>query len=114
MKKILSINSDENFCSCCGKVNLKRVVWVEDTETGNVDHYGTQCANKILSFKGIAKVSKSVSLAVKLEKYKQWNRMDIIYSYSDAIKKAGLTDYIKLCDRYRQAIFNETEKDFQI
>lgn len=40
----LGINDDRDTCECCGRTNLKRVVWIEDTETGEVKHYGTTCA----------------------------------------------------------------------
>jgi len=41
--RILGINDDEDYCSCCGKTGLKRVVWIEH-EDGSIDHYGTTCA----------------------------------------------------------------------
>jgi hypothetical protein len=44
--KVLGVNDDQNFCECCGKTGLKRVVWVEDTETGDIKHFGTTCAIK--------------------------------------------------------------------
>jgi len=44
--KVLGINDDKNFCECCGKSGLQRVVWIEDTETGEVKHFGTSCAAK--------------------------------------------------------------------
>lgn len=45
---ILGINDDESVCSICGKKDLKRVVWLEDTETGG-DPFpvGTTCAAKL-------------------------------------------------------------------
>lgn len=45
-KKVLGVNDDRDFCSCCGKEHLKRVVWIEDLETGRIDHFGTTCATK--------------------------------------------------------------------
>lgn len=44
--KVLGINDDRSFCECCGKDMLKKVVWIEDTETGDVRHFGTTCALK--------------------------------------------------------------------
>ena len=41
---VKGVNDEQNFCSCCGKSGLKRVVWIEDTETGVVSHFGTTCA----------------------------------------------------------------------
>lgn len=45
-KKVLGVNDDQDFCCCCGKEGLRRVVWIEDIETGEVAHFGTTCAAK--------------------------------------------------------------------
>lgn len=42
--KFIASNDDKDFCSCCGKQGLKRVVWLEHTETTEISHYGTHCA----------------------------------------------------------------------
>jgi hypothetical protein len=41
---VKGVNDEQNFCCCCGRDNLKRVVWIEDTETGAISHFGTTCA----------------------------------------------------------------------
>lgn len=43
--KVLGINDEKDFCQCCGKKGLKRVVWCE-LEDGDIVHYGTTCASK--------------------------------------------------------------------
>lgn len=48
MKKILGINDDRDFCFCCGKEGLTRVVWIQNEETGEIVHFGTTCATKQL------------------------------------------------------------------
>lgn len=52
---IKGINDDENFCACCGKQGLKKVVWIEDTETGALEHFGVICALKPSKAFGIVK-----------------------------------------------------------
>jgi hypothetical protein len=42
--KVLGINSDETVCDVCGKENLKRVVWLQSSETGETVKAGTTCA----------------------------------------------------------------------
>ncbi|EKJ7938218.1 hypothetical protein L5559_006042 [Pseudomonas aeruginosa] len=42
--QFLGINDDKSHCECCGKQGLKRVVWIEDTETNEIRHFGTTCA----------------------------------------------------------------------
>jgi hypothetical protein len=44
--KIKAINDEESSCMCCGKSGLQKVVWIEDTETGDIQHFGCICALK--------------------------------------------------------------------
>ena len=41
---VRGVSDDADFCMCCGRTGLKRVVWIEDTETQEVRHFGTTCA----------------------------------------------------------------------
>lgn len=41
---IIGINDDKKYCMCCGKQNLKRVVWIRNDDTQEVKHFGTTCA----------------------------------------------------------------------
>lgn len=43
--KVLGVNDDRDFCECCGRTGLKKVVWIENTETGKVQHFGVVCAS---------------------------------------------------------------------
>jgi hypothetical protein len=45
---ILGINGDQDFCDVCGKVELSKVVWLENTETGEIKAAGTTCAARML------------------------------------------------------------------
>jgi len=46
--QILGINGDQDFCDVCGKVELSKVVWLENTETGEIKAAGTTCAARML------------------------------------------------------------------
>ena len=70
MKKVLGVNDDRDFCECCGKNNLTRVVWIEDTETSAVKHYGTHCASMILK-----SGKKGVETAIYLAADKMYNEV---------------------------------------
>jgi hypothetical protein len=48
---ILGINSDVDVCGCCGKKNLKKVVWL-DFEASPAIPYGVNCAARALGFNG--------------------------------------------------------------
>ena len=41
--QVLAVNDSADFCECCGRKGLKRVVWVLDNETGEHKHFGTTC-----------------------------------------------------------------------
>lgn len=60
--QVLSVNDDRDFCGCCGKTGLKRVVFIQDNETGEVNHFGTTCA--MSPVKGFA-VDKEIKAAIK-------------------------------------------------
>lgn len=44
--QVTGINDKRDFCECCGKNGLQRVVWIVDTETGDEKHFGTSCATR--------------------------------------------------------------------
>jgi predicted metal-binding protein len=41
--QVIGVNDSADFCECCGRQGLKRVVWVLDRETGDHKHFGTTC-----------------------------------------------------------------------
>jgi predicted metal-binding protein len=44
--QVVGVNDENDYCECFGKKNLKRVVWINDTESGEVKHFGTTCATR--------------------------------------------------------------------
>lgn len=44
--KIIGITDETTVCECCGKSNLKKVVVLENVETGEIVRYGVDCAAK--------------------------------------------------------------------
>ena len=59
--KVKGINDEQDACMCCGKTGLKRVVWIEDTETSEVWHFGTSCAeNPTKAFGVKSEIRKAV------------------------------------------------------
>jgi len=45
--QVMGINDDEDTCSECGKVELQRVVWLQNELTGELIHVGTVCAARL-------------------------------------------------------------------
>lgn len=46
--KVLGRNDEQTTCDCCGKMNLKLTVILEDNETGETVRYGVNCAAKAM------------------------------------------------------------------
>ena len=58
--KVLAVNDDRSECECCGKQGLKKVVWIEDTETNITRHFGVVCAlSPVKGFDVKAEVQKA-------------------------------------------------------
>lgn len=66
--QVVGVNDDKDFCECCGKKGLKRVVFIRDNETGEVKHFGTTCATA--PAKGF-NVEREVKAAIDTFKRKQ-------------------------------------------
>lgn len=71
------INDDQTECSVCGKIELKKVMWLveldeEGNEIGDAFHCGTTCGAKLMKRK-ISVVNKAVnSFNKKLYDYREW------------------------------------------
>lgn len=63
--KVLGVNDDKDFCECCGKSRLSRVVWIENLETGKIQHFGVVCAENPSKAFGLKKEIRSASYAFK-------------------------------------------------
>lgn len=44
--KVIGITDETSVCECCGKSNLKKVVVLENINTGEIVRYGVDCAAK--------------------------------------------------------------------
>lgn len=67
--QVLAVNDEKDFCECCGKKNLKRVVFVRDIETDEVKHFGTSCATA--PAKGFNIESEVKTAIAKFDSYTQ-------------------------------------------
>lgn len=57
--EVLGVSDDRDFCECCGKQGLKRVVFIQDHETGDIKHFGTTCAASPVKGFGVDKEIKN-------------------------------------------------------
>ena len=59
--KVISVNDDKDFCECCGRQGLMRVVWIEDTETQEIKHFGTTCAaSPVIGFGADTEITSAI------------------------------------------------------
>jgi len=120
---VKGINDEQSFCSCCGKQGLKRVVWIEDTETGDINHFGTSCAeNPAKAFgvtseirKAVREYDKAAKVAAEKARAAELHRLlELAEStYGGAVEKytiwngTVLERYVDHADfqRHRDAVF---------
>lgn len=89
--QVIGVNDDKDFCECCGRSGLKRVVWIQDEESGEIKHFGTTCATSPKHGFG---VDTEVKVAVKRADDKI-RTLNILASYAYR-RKGG--SYIKNAD----------------
>lgn len=65
--KVLGTTDETHICEHCGKSNLKKVVVLEHTETGNVVRYGVTCAQRALGIKAEA-IAYEIELRNKVDR----------------------------------------------
>ena len=83
--RVLAVNDDRDFCECCGRQRLKQVVWIEDTETQEIKHFGTTCAAAPAKGFGVDKEIKRAVSTFKAKQQALWAHAHHIY------RKAGGT-----------------------
>jgi hypothetical protein len=52
--KMIGISDEVLECEYCGKTDLKKTIVLEDTESGEICYYGSECASKALAKRGIS------------------------------------------------------------
>ena len=77
--QILGVNDDRDFCECCGKQGLSRVVWIEDKETGEIRHFGTTCATSPAKGFDLEKQIKSAIRKFRSIIEQRWRKAMRIY-----------------------------------
>lgn len=76
---VLAVNDNKDFCECCGRKGLKRVVWILDTETGKEMHFGTTCALAPSKAFGVDKDIKSAIRKADTEIKLRASRARLLY-----------------------------------
>lgn len=59
---VLGVSDDRDLCECCGKQGLKKVVFIQDTETQDIKHFGTTCATRPAA--GFGPIANDVKTAI--------------------------------------------------
>lgn len=91
--KVLGVNDDKDFCSCCGKTGLSKVVWMEDNRTGEVSHFGIVCASKLQFCGDIKKCEKKFKMLQIEKEYSlensAWEKVDTTQTRDQQIIAVG-------------------------
>ncbi len=69
MFKVLGVTDERSSCDCCGRDGLKKVVAIQNVETGAVGYYGTTCALSPAKCFGITK--EDIAIATQQKKKEQ-------------------------------------------
>jgi hypothetical protein len=93
--KVLGVNDDRDFCECCGKIGIKRVVWIT-IDDGEPKHYGTACAAKIAGIDGKWSAKRADILASKLkEREERMRRREALRECAQAeANRSGQPTYL--------------------
>ena len=67
--KFLGTTDEITACECCGKMDLKQTVGIEDLDTGEQLHFGTTCAARALKLQ-VTEVKRGTKAADD-ERYRQ-------------------------------------------
>lgn len=86
--QILGINQDSDNCSCCGKTNLNRVVWLKDSN-GEINHYGTICAGRLIGNTRVKNTAERCTLIQKFKDFIDNNQLDKLSRYGASIQNFG-------------------------
>jgi hypothetical protein len=95
---VKGVNDEQNFCSCCGKSGLKRVVWIQDTETGVVSHFGTTCAESPAKAFGI-----STEIRAAVRKFQSDAKKAAKAAERAAEHAAAMAKHLERADEFRAA-----------
>ena len=73
---VVAINDDTDTCECCGRSNLKRVVWLRNSE-GFETAFGTTCASRAMGMQATTKAQSERKMYALLEEENRraWNAM---------------------------------------
>jgi len=47
---VLGISDEHLECDRCDRIELKKTIVVQNTETGNINYYGSECASMIMGY----------------------------------------------------------------
>lgn len=83
--QLVAVNDTRDFCECCGRKGLKRVVWIVDLETGEEKHFGTTCAMSPSKSFGLDREIKQFIREAERATKIRWSRAWFLY------RKAGGT-----------------------
>jgi acetyl-CoA carboxylase carboxyltransferase component len=101
MLKITAINDEQDYCSICGKTHLKKVVWLEDSTTGELHHVGTECAAKLLKISKLETTKQIKAYEKKLQAEQKQKEAEL--KKQEQIKHNIMMNWVSSHIEYTQA-----------
>jgi hypothetical protein len=99
--KLLGVTGDRSVCECCGKSNLKRVAVIE-LASGQIVHYGSDCARRELGKVFGREVQGKVDSLVEIQKYiAKWS-----VKYTPEIVNKGINNKLGYSSEYKDGHYH--------
>ena len=109
------VNDDQNVCLVCGKVELKRVMWIveidaDGNEVGQPFHCGTTCGAKLLGRSASALNTACKNFSIKVAS----KRNSIEYAYMNEHSAYDLLEklhnlHLSFSDRLSHPLYHQYE-----
>lgn len=105
--KIIAVNDEADYCTCCGRQGLKRVVMMQQLDAdGNVEVYsepfGTSCAAKLLGYRNPSSPAtkrKIEEIGIALEK------VAMIQRHKEIMENANVEGHAYDVNKYGVPVF---------
>ena len=77
---VLGMTDERTSCDCCGKINLKKTVAMNDNETGTVVYFGVVCATDAKKYKNQSEIDIAKAAIKEAKSNKSWGYDRVAYT----------------------------------
>jgi len=100
--KLVGTDDSQSTCSCCGREDLKRVVWLvpldsDGNQDGTPEHFGTTCAGRMLGYANPTAASTKNRVDREARKAAEEHKADLI---AQAFRNAVALEVVRGSNRF--------------